>query len=102
MPIQITLSAELFGGYRMTFPNELSNLSLEDQTIVVREDFKRDLKELFHSKNLFWLVEKVNALTIHLHAPLVPDTHAYACDHCHTLHTPPRININQRENQEGV
>lgn len=84
MPICITLSAELFWGFQLEFQNELSSLSKEDQTCVIENEFKQQLKEYFKEKNLQLLMERVDVLVLHLHEALKPDSHTYACDHDHS------------------
>jgi hypothetical protein len=37
-------------------------------------------------RNLYVLKERVDALVLHLHNPLQPNSESYACDHCHHDH----------------
>ena len=81
--ITVILSAELFQGFSLEFPNEFSTFSLEEQSSIITAQFKQELIDFLMQKNLYILKEKVEKLTIHLHDTLKPDSQAWACDHPH-------------------
>jgi len=81
--ITIILSAELFQGFTLEFPNEFSTFSVEEQSSIITAHFKQELIDFLMQKNLYILKEKVEKLTIHLHDTLKPDSQVWACDHAH-------------------
>jgi hypothetical protein len=81
--IQVVASAELFWGFSISLPNEVSTLSIEEQSSIVNAEMKHQLSAFFLSRNLQLLKEKVDLLTLHLHGPLKHYEKNYACDHIH-------------------
>jgi len=84
--ITVVASADLFWGFKIMLPNEVSQLPFDEQCSSVNAEIKRELIEFFLSKNLQILKEKVDQLHLHLHASLVANELSYACDHKHEHH----------------
>jgi hypothetical protein len=81
------VSSDLFWGYRVEV--NLSHFeNLKDAIAYV----KNDLKTFLSSRNLQFLLEKVEEVRFHVHSPYytinnileltTPDTIVYICDHC--------------------
>ena len=81
--ITIILSSELFQGFSVQFPDELAKLNFQEQVSIVNAQIKQDLMDFFMQRNLYNLKERADAMVIHLHDVLVPNTTTYACDHPH-------------------
>ena len=81
--ITIVASAKLFWGFKIEAPNEYTLLTKNEQEMLVNAEFKLKLNAFFKQHNLQLLMEEVDKLHLHLHAPLEPDALVYACDHCH-------------------
>ena len=84
MSCLVFLSAETFWGFIITINmNEVSDLTLNNQSEFIQNKIKNELKEFLLSRNLQILAEKVDMLNIHLHDLLKENETNYACDHCH-------------------
>lgn len=81
--ITVIVSGELFQGFRTDFPDQLSSLSFQEQESIINAQIKQDLIDFLMQRNLYVLKERVDALNLHLHNPLQPNSESYACDHCH-------------------
>ena len=79
----VTLSAKLFWGYTIEFPDSLLTLPLEEQQEQVIKRAKSELIAIFKQHNLQVLVDEVHLMNLHLHGPLQVGTN-YACDHPHS------------------
>jgi hypothetical protein len=83
--ITVILSGELFQGFSVDFPDQLSTLSFQEQESIINAQIKQDLIDFLMQRNLYVLKERVDALKLHLHNPLLPNTQSYACDHPHNF-----------------
>jgi len=72
------VSAKIYGGYRITIPNDILFFNTEEDIIF---KVKEDMKAYFRLKNLIQLENGVDSLHLHFHDKIVVGLN-YICDHC--------------------